>query len=130
MTNTPTPPEGERERIASPSLEDMIETARCITANVEAIPGWNDSAELVTIHAHAYVLTNDLPLLSSPPPGEGVNGKLLREALQFAQDWRGIVRHRDRQDQVANKNTVLRFCEYIEAIIAQALPSPPVGEGS
>lgn len=62
------------------TFDDLIGIARCITANVEEIPTWGDNGQLVTIHAHAAVLTQDLPHFAHPPGlPEGV-----REALNRA----------------------------------------------
>lgn len=60
-------------------LETMVETAEALMANIEAVPNWIDSTELVTARAHAYVLVHDLPLTATPTT-EADTGRGLREA--------------------------------------------------
>ncbi len=51
------------------SRENMLASLPAlIMVNIEEVPGWQDSAPLVTAHCHAHVLNQDLPDAPSPSP--------------------------------------------------------------
>lgn len=58
----------------------LVQQAKLIAVNIQQFHGWQDHIDLITAHAHADVLADDLALLAPPPPDSG------KEDLVYAPD--------------------------------------------